>query len=129
MPTYRDLLNKLEALSQEQLDTEIKVIPLGYTDDIARKMLNCDVLPQILELGKASRDIYHYSPSEDADWIEPGLCDFSEDEVKELGIDEDEDYTLVCRKGEVIFKFRDNIMIIPEEAANIGNLNTSVLHL
>lgn len=131
MPTYRDLLNKLEALSQEQLDTEIKVIPLGYTDDIAAKLLTCNSIPQILELSKVSRDIFYYSPSdtEDADWIEPGLCDFSEDEVRDLGIDQDEDYNLVCKKGEVIFKFKDNIMIVPEEVARFGNLDTSILHL
>ena len=131
MPTYRDLLDKLAALSHEQLDTEIKVIPLGYTEDIAKKMVTCESIPQILELSKVSRDIYYYSPSdtEDAEWIEPGLCDFSDDEVKELGIDQDEDYKLVCRKGEIIFKFKDNIMIVPEEAAKFGNLDTSILHL
>ena len=131
MPTYRDLLEKLGSLSHEQLDTEIKVIPLGYTDEVARKIINCENIPQVLELSKVSRDIYYYSPSdtEDAEWIEPGLCDFSEDEVKDLGIDQDEDYKLVCKKGEIIFKIRDNIMLVPEEAANFGNLDTSILHL
>lgn len=131
MPTYRDLLDKLSAMSYEELDTEIKVIPLGYTDDIARKIVSCDTIPEVLELSKASRDIYYFSPSdtEDADWIEPGLCDFSDDEVKDLGIDQDEDYKLVCKKGEIIFKLKENIMLVPQEAANLGNLDTSILHL
>ena len=131
MPTYRDLLEKLGALSHEQLDTEIKVIPLGYTDSDVKKLLSCDILPQVMELSKVSRDIYYFNPSdtEDAEWLEPGLCDFSEDEVKEMGIDQDKDYTLVCKKGEIIFKFKENITFIPEEEAKIGNLDTSILHL
>ena len=124
-------MDKLSAMSYEELDTEIKVIPLGYTDDIARKIVSCDTIPEVLELSKASRDIYYFSPSdtEDADWIEPGLCDFSDDEVKDLGIDQDEDYKLVCKKGEIIFKLKENIMLVPQEAANLGNLDTSILHL
>lgn len=131
MPTYRDLLEKLGTLSYEQLDMEIKIFPLGYTDSDVKRLLSCDVLPQVLELGKAPRDIYYFSPSdtEDADWIEPGLCDFADDEIKEMGIDQDEDYKLVCKKGEVIFKFKDNIMLMPEEESKIGNLDTSILHL
>lgn len=128
MPTYRDLYDKLATLSQEQLDSEIKVIPVGYTDNDAAALLRYDILPQVLELGKASRDLYHYAPSEEEDWIEPGITDFSESEVQEMGIAEDEDYTLVCKKGEVIFRIKDNLAIAPSEASNVGNIDTSILH-
>ena len=129
MPTYRELFEKLGAMSPEQLDNEIRVIPTGYTDREAMMLLRPDTIPQFLELSKAERDVYHYSPSEDGDWIEPGLCDFSEDEVQEMDIANDEDYKLVCKKGQIIFKIKDGISIQPLEEAKVGNLDTSILHL
>ena len=54
--------------------------------------------------------------------------DFSESEVQELGIAEDSDYTLICKKGEVIFKIKDNIQLAPEMPADLG-LDTSILPL
>ena len=74
MPTYRDLFEKLATLSPEQLDSEIKVIPVGYTDGEAAELMRYDILPQVIELAKASRDLYHFAPSEDGEWCEPGVC-------------------------------------------------------
>lgn len=115
MATYRELFEKLGNLTQEQLDSEIRLFPLGYTDTEAQEILNWVSIPQVLELSKAVRDIYYYKPAEeDADFAEPGVADYSEQEVKDLGIDEDPDYTLVCKKGEVILKIKDNITVMVE---------------
>ena len=128
MPTYRDLFEKLGQLTPEQLDSEIKVFPLGYTDANSLAIINYQSIPQVLELSKAVRDLYHYKPSEEEDWASPGIMDFSESEVKELGIAEDPDYTLVCKKGEIIFKLKDNIQLVEEMPADVG-LDTSILPL
>lgn len=128
MPTYRDLFEKLGQLTPEQLDSEIKVFPLGYTDADSLAIINYQSIPQVLELSKAVRDLYHYKPSEEEDWASPGIMDFSESEVKELGIAEDPDYTLVCKKGEIIFKLKDNIQLVEEMPADVG-LDTSILPL
>ena len=121
MPTYRDLFEKLGQLTPEQLDSEIKVFPLGYTDAESLEILNYQTIPHVLELSKAVRDLYYYSPSsqeseeedggeeDDGGWVAPGIMDFSESEVTQLGIAEDPDYKLVCRKGEVFFKIKDNL--------------------
>lgn len=129
MPTFRDLYDKLASLSQEQLDCEIKVIPVGYTDGEAAELLTYDLIPQVLEISKASRNLYHCNPGEDAEWMEAGIADFSEDEVKDMGIDQDEDYKLICRKGETFFKIKDNISVAPAMEARVGDLDTSILHL
>ena len=34
MTTFRDLLNTLQTLSQQQLDQEVKLIPTGYCTDV-----------------------------------------------------------------------------------------------
>lgn len=130
MPTFRDLYDKLATLSPEQLDCEIKVIPVGFTDSDAAAILRYDVIPEVLEITKAPRDLYHCKPSgEDSEWMEPSICDFSEDEVKEMGIDTDPDYTLICHKGEMILKIKDGVEIIPSEEAHLGNLDTSIMKL
>lgn len=130
MPTYRELYDKLATLSAEQLDSEIRIIPLGYTDSDAATILRYDLIPEVLEFSKVSRDIYYCKPSEeDAEWMEAGVVDFSEDEAKEMGIDQDEDYTLICKKGALILKIKDGIMLAPVEEAKVGNLDTSILHL
>lgn len=128
MPTYRDLFEKLGQLTPEQLDSEIKVFPIGYTDSDAQAILNYRTIPQVLELTKAVRDLYHYKPSDEEEWSVPGIMDFSDSEIKELGIEEDEDYTLVCKKGEVIFKLIDNIQLVEEVPSDIGP-DTSILPL
>ena len=128
MPTYRDLYDKLAALNPEQLDSEIKIIPVGFTDSDAAAILRYDIIPEVLELAKAPRNLYHCKPSgEDAEWMEPSVCDFAEDEIKDMGIDEDPDYTLICRKGEMIFKIRDGVELAPAEEAHLGNLDTSIM--
>lgn len=130
MPTFRDLYDKLATLSPEQLDCEIKVIPVGFTDSDAAAILRYDVIPEVLEITKAPRDLYHCKPSgEDSEWMEPSICDFSEDEVKEMEIDTDPDYTLICHKGEMILKIKDGVEIIPAEEAHLGNLDTSIMKL
>ncbi len=106
MPTYRELFEKLGKLTQEQLDSEIRIIPVGYTDADALAILNYQTIPHVLELTKA----------------------VPESEVQELGIAEDSDYTLICKKGEVIFKIKDNIQLAPEMPADVG-LDTSILPL
>lgn len=128
MPTYRDLFEKLGQLTPEQLDSEIKVFPIGYTDADSLAIINYMSIPQVLELTKAVRDLYHYRPSEEEEFATPGIMDFSESEVNELGIAEDPDYTLVCKKGEVIFKLKDNIQLVEETPADVG-LDTSILPL
>ena len=128
MPTYRELFEKLGQLTPEQLDSEIRVFPLGYTDADSLAIINYQSIPHVLELSKAVRDLYHYRPSEEEEWASPGIMDFSESEVKELGIAEDPDYTLVCKKGEVIFKLKDNIQLVEEMPADVG-LDTSILPL
>ena len=128
MPTYRELFEKLGKLTQEQLDSEIRIIPVGYTDADALAILNYQTIPHVLELTKAVRDLYYCKPSEDEDWVASGVMDFSESEVQELGIAEDSDYTLICKKGEVIFKIKDNIQLAPEMPADVG-LDTSILPL
>ncbi len=128
MPTYRDLFEKLGQLTPEQLDSEIKVFPIGYTDADSLAIINYMSIPQVLELTKAVRDLYHYRPSEEEEYATPGIMDFSESEVQELGIAEDPDYTLVCKKGEVIFKLKDNIQLVDETPADVG-LDTSILPL
>lgn len=128
MPTYRDLYDKLAALSPEQLDSEIKIIPVGFTDSDAAAILRYDIIPEVLELAKAPRNLYHCKPSgEDAEWMEPSVCDFAEDEIKDMGIDEDPDYTLICRKGEMIFKIREGVELAPAEETHLGNLDTSIM--
>ena len=128
MPTYRELFEKLGQLTPEQLDSEIKVFPIGYTDADSLAIINYQSIPQVLELSKAVRDLYHYNPSEEEEWASPGIMDFSESEVKELGIAEDPDYTLVCKKGQVIFKLKDNIQLVEEIPADIGP-DTGILPL
>lgn len=123
MPTYRELFEKLGQLSSEQLDSEIRVIPVGYTDSDALAIINYQTIPQVLELSKAVRDLYYYKPSEDEDWTSSGIMDFSESEVRELGIAEDPDYTLICKKGQVIFKIKDNIQIMEETPIEMGPEN------
>ncbi len=128
MPTYRDLYDKLAALSPEQLDSEIKIIPVGFTDSDAAAILRYDIIPEVLELAKAPRNLYHCKPSgEDAEWMESSVCDFAEDEIKDMGIDEDPDYTLICRKGEMIFKIREGVELAPAEETHLGNLDTSIM--
>lgn len=128
MPTYRELFEKLGQLTPEQLDSEIRVFPIGYTDADSLAIINYQSIPHVLELSKAVRDLYHYRPSEEEEWASPGIMDFSESEVKELGIAEDSDYTLVCKKGEIIFKLKDNIQLVEEMPADVG-LDTSILPL
>ena len=128
MPTYRELFEKLGQLTPEQLDSEIRVFPIGYTDADSLAIINYQSIPYVLELSKAVRDLYHYRPSEEEEWASPGIMDFSESEVKELGIAEDSDYTLVCKKGEIIFKLKDNIQLVEEMPADVG-LDTSILPL
>ena len=123
MPTYRELFEKLGQLSPEQLDTEIRVIPVGYTDADALAILNYQTIPQVLELSKAVRDLYYYRPSEDEEWTTSGIMDFAESEVRELGIAEDPDYTLICKKGQIIFKIKDNIQIMEETPIEMGPEN------
>lgn len=127
--TYRELFDKLGSLNPNMLDSEIRVIPVGYTDADAQVLLRYETIPQVLELARTDRNIYRYTPSEEGDWIVPGLCDFSDDEVAEMGIDQDNDYTLICKKGELIFKIKDGISILREEESKIGNLDTGILHL
>lgn len=129
MPTYRDLLEKLGALTPAQLDNEIKIITSGYPDETADSLLNADTIPHFLELTKAARDYYHYTPSDEDSFEEAGVVDFSEDEVKEMGIDTDSDYKLICKKGEIIFKLKENIYSGANPESHIGNLETSILHL
>jgi len=114
MPTYRDLLDKLSTLSSEQLDQDIKIVPLGYTDDLAHSILRYRFIPGVLELTKASRSIYHYSANEES-FMESGVADFSDDEIKDLEIDKDRDYHLICKKGEVFFKIKDNVFFQEEQ--------------
>ena len=128
MHTYRELFEKLGQLTPERLDSEIRIFPLGYTDADALAILNYQTIPHVLELTKAVRDMYHYKPSDEEEWSVPGIMDFSESEIKELGIEEDEDYTLVCKKGEVIFKIKDNIQLMDEIPSDIGP-DTSILPL
>ena len=128
MPTYRDLFEKLGKLSQEQLDSEIRIIPVGYTDADALAILNYQTIPHVLELTKAVRDLYYCKPSEEEDWVASGVMDFSESEVQDLGIADDPDYALICKKGEIIFKIKDNIQLAPEMPADVG-LDTSILPL
>ena len=123
MPTYRELFEKLGQLSSEQLDSEIRVIPVGYTDADALAIINYQTIPQVLELSKAVRDLYYFRPSEDEEWISSGIMDFSESEVRELGIAEDPDYTLICKKGDIIFKIKDNIQIMEETPIEMGPEN------
>ena len=123
MPTYRELFEKLGQLSPEQLDSEIRVIPVGYTDADALAILNYQTIPQVLELSKAVRDLYHYRPSGDEEWTTSGIMDFAESEVRELGIAEDPDYTLICKKGQIIFKIKDNIQIMEETPIEMGPEN------
>lgn len=128
MATYRELLDKLLSMSQDQLDSEIKVFPVGYTDSDAAMLLNYQTLPQVLEITKASRDIYYFAPSdEDGEWCEPGMCDFAEDEIRDMGIAEDEDYTLVCHKGETILKIRDGIALANAEVSKA--IDTGIMPL
>lgn len=129
MPTYRDLYDKLANLSQEQLDSEIMIVPVGYTDDDAASLLRYDLIPQVLELTKASRHLYHCSPSDGEEWMEAGVAEFSDDEIRDLEIDADKDYTLLCKKGAIIFKIKDNMIAGPVEEAHVGDLDTSILHL
>ncbi|MDO5442895.1 MAG: hypothetical protein Q4G10_04435 [Bacteroidia bacterium] len=129
MPTYRDLFEKLGTLSPDQLDSEIKIITAGYPDETADSLLNAETIPHFLELTKAARDYYHYTPSGEDTFEEAGVVDFSADEVKELGIDTDEDYKLICKKGEIILKLKDNIYMGANPESHIGNLETSILHL
>lgn len=129
MPTYRDLYDKLATLSPEQLDDEIMIVPVGYTDDDAAAILRYDLIPKVLEIAKAPRNLYHYRPVEDSDWIDPAITDFDDDEVRDMGIDNDEEYTLICRKGKTILKIRDDVALVDAQAASIGNLDTSILHL
>lgn len=123
MPTYRELFEKLGQLSPEQLDSEIRVIPVGYTDADALAILNYQTIPQVLELSKAVRDLYYYRPSGDEEWTTSGIMDFAESEVRELGIAEDPDYTLICKKGQIIFKIKDNIQIMEETPIEMGPEN------
>lgn len=129
MPTYRELYDKLANLSQEQLDSEIMIAPVGYTDNDAAALLRYDLIPQVLELTKASRHLYHCSPSDDEEWMEAGVAEFSDDEIRDMEIDSDKDYTLMCKKGSIIFKIKDNMIAGPVEEARVGDLNTSILHL
>ena len=135
MPTFRDLYDKLATLSPEQLDTEIKVIPVGYTDSDAAEILSYPNIPYALKIDKAVNDIYYYKPrpeegddEDSADWLEASIADFSEEEVKDLGIAEDDEYTLICRKGQVFLKVDADALRSSIEA-HFGNLDTSILHL
>ena len=129
MPTYRELYEKLSALSAEQLDREIKIIPVGYTDSDAAAIFRYDIIPQVLELAKASKDLYYCHPTDEEDWVEPGIMDFSESEIEEMGIDKDEDYVRICKKGEIFFKVRDNIAFVQSEEVKPGNIDTSIMPL
>lgn len=134
MPTYRDLFEKLGQLTPDQLDQEIKIIPAGFTDSEANEALAWWNIPYALKLTKADYDLYHYNPKSDVDedgeenFMEPGIADLSEEEIKELGIQDDEEYTLVCKKGDIYFKVLEDTAKISLEA-HIGNLDTSILHL
>lgn len=128
MPTYRDLFEKLGTLTQEQLDSDIRIITAGYPDAQAAGLLSNDLIPEVLELARTERDCYHYTPSEEG-FEEAGVVDFSDNEIKEMGIDEDEDYQLICKKGTVVFRLKNNIYIGPDPEVHVGNLDTSILHL
>jgi len=127
MPTFRDLYDRLAELTPEQLDTEIKVFPVGYTDIDSATILNYETIPQVLQIAKASQDIYHYRSGEE-DWMSAGIAEFSKSEVEEMEIDKDEDYTLLAKKGQVFFKIRDGIEISESTQADLG-IDTSILPL
>jgi len=130
MPTFRDLYDALGAMSPEQLDTEIRVIPNGYTDADASLILQYPNIPLVLEIAKATRNIYHCQPqdSED-DFMQAGTNDFSDDEVRDMGIDTDEDYKLVCPKGQVYLKIKDNIVFTESEDEHFRNLDSGIMPL
>ena len=127
MPTFRDLFDKLAELTPEQLDTEIKVFPVGYTDSDAAAIINYGSIPDVLQLAKASQDIYHYRSGEE-DWMSSGIAEFSRSEAEEMDIDNDEDYVLVARKGQIFFKVRDGIELVEVTQADMG-IDTGILHL
>ena len=138
MPTFRDLYDKLAQLSPEQLDTEIRVIPVGYTDNDAAELLAYPNIPYALKIDRAVNDIYYFQPKPEAgedaddeegvDWLEASVADFSEEEVKEMGIADDPDYTLICRKGETFLRV-DGESLRRAVEVHLGNIDTSILHL
>lgn len=137
MPTFRDLYDQLAQLSPEQLDTEIRVIPVGYTDSDAAEILAYPNIPYALKIDKAVNDIYYFQPKpeqgeesdEDAvDWLEPSVADFSEEDAREMGIADDPEYTLICRKGETFLRV-DGESLRRAVEAHFGNLDTSIMHL
>lgn len=127
MPTFRDLYEKLSKLSPEQLDSEIKIIPVGYSDDDVVALLNYHNIPDRVKLAVADCDIYHYQPGPDS-WMDAGVGDLTEDDIKEMGIEEDEEYTRICRKGEVYLRVLQSLDRDIVEA-HVGNLDTSIIHL
>ena len=132
MPTYRDLFEKLGQLTPDQLDQEIKIIPAGFTDNEANETMAWWNIPYALKLVKADYDLYHYSPKpeegDEENFMEAGVADLSEDEINELGVKDDDEYTLVCRKGEMYFKVLEDTTKFSIEA-HLGDLDTSILHL
>jgi len=130
MPTYRDILDKLSQMSSEQLDTEVRIIPVGFTDNDAAELLKYPTIPYALKLDKAASDIYYYKPSDNSedDFQEPGIVDFSEEETRELGIADDPDYTLICRKGTTFLRVSEDKLRSAVET-RVGNLDTRIMQI
>lgn len=127
MPTFRDLYERLAKLTPEQLDCEIKIIPVGYSDEDVAAHLNYINIPDKVKIAVADCDIYHYEPGPDS-WMDAGVGDLTDDDIKEMGIAEDEEYTLICHKGETYLRVTASLEKDIAEA-HLGNLDTSILHL
>ena len=101
MKTYKDLLDVLSSLSEEQLNTEIKFLPVGIPESEA-PTLECGKIASSFDLVIADRDVIHCKFPSDS-WQESGYTDNLSFEEIEEDKEERQVNTIAVRKGDPYF--------------------------
>lgn len=101
MKTYRDLLDVLSKLSEEQLNTEVKFLAVGYPEGEAPQM-ECDEIASSFDLVLADSDVIYCEYSADS-YQESGYTDNLTFEELEDDKEEGQVNTIVVKKGDPYF--------------------------
>lgn len=105
MTTYRDLLEKLMKMNDNQLDSEIKFLPVGWSDYDVPSLEISDIASSF-ELVFAEEDVVYAEYSSDS-YMESGYSDYLSFEGQEEEKEEGQVNTLVVKKGYPYFGLTD----------------------
>lgn len=96
MKTYKELFDVLSRLNEEQLNTEIRFLPVGFPESEA-PTLTCDEIAPSFDLVIADSDIIYCEVPYDS-WMESGYTELSLEELEE-NKEEGQVNTVVVKEG------------------------------